>query len=144
MRYIRKCFNFNFLHFLFASLKFSLYSSCAITTIIQSTSSSLQVCPVRNYVSDSWQNHVDHESGGDRPDVGSVHGDGRAGPDDPRDHHATADLLVHHSKESGGVLQGHDAGLGDGPGYGFEVIPVSSSSPNKTHAYTQCKCFIDL
>lgn len=80
-----------------------------------------QVFPVRNYVSDSWKNHVDYKSSGDRSDVRSVHGDSCVGPDDPRYHHFADDLLVYNSKKSSGVLQRHDASLGDSAGYGFEV-----------------------
>lgn len=55
-------------------------------------------------MSDSWKNHVDHKSSGNRPDVGSVHGDSCIRLDDPRDHHVAIDLLVYDSKESSGVF----------------------------------------
>lgn len=55
-------------------------------------------------MSDSWKNYVNHKSSGNRPDVGSLHGDSCNRLDDPRNHHAAIDLLVYDSKESGSVL----------------------------------------
>jgi len=55
-------------------------------------------------VSDSWKNHVNHKSGGNRPDVGSVYGDSCIGLDDSRNHYAAIDLLVYDSKESSNIL----------------------------------------
>jgi len=75
-------------------------------------------------VPDSREDHVDQQSGRNRANVGPIHGDGRVGFDDSRDHHVAADLLVHNAKESSDILQGHDASLGDSAGYSFEVIVV--------------------
>jgi len=72
-------------------------------------------------VPDSREDHVDQQSGGNRANVGPVHGDGRVGFDDSRDHHVTAHLLVHNAKESSDILQGYDASLGDCARYSFEV-----------------------
>lgn len=55
-------------------------------------------------MSDSWKNHVNYKSGGNRSDVGSVYGNRCIRLDDSRNHHAATDLLVYDPKESSSVL----------------------------------------
>lgn len=71
---------------------------------------------------DSGKNYVDLQSGSDCPDVRLIHGDCRIGLDDSRYHYVAIDLLVYDAEESSGILQRHDASLGNGLGYGFKVV----------------------
>lgn len=72
-------------------------------------------------MSDSWQDNVDQQFGGDCTDAGSVHGDGYPGSIDSRCDHTAGDILAVDPKEPCRVLQGYDAGSGYGFGNGVEV-----------------------
>ena len=81
-------------------------------------------------MSDSWKNYVNHKSGGNRSNVGSVYGNRCIRLDDSRNHHATIDLLVYDPKESSSILQRYDASLGDSARNRFEVIIKNISEIN--------------
>lgn len=72
-------------------------------------------------MSDSGQDNVDQQSGGDCSDVGSVHDHGYPGSTDSRCDHSTDDILVLNQTESCRILQRHDASLGHSLGNSVKV-----------------------